>query len=208
MTTQQSTSRREQVLEAARDLVAEGGLGAVTVRAVAARAGIGASTMRHYFPTQRDLHRAVVEGVLDAQLDGRRITDARVAPAGRLTECLAQLLPSDQAQVGALDAWFLMYAAAIGPEASLLGTQVLEQGSDVAREHVTQWCDVLADEGALAVPRRDAVDVALTVVDGLCLQLLTPGTALDVPRAHALLGLVVGSLVRSAPSVQDEAEVT
>ena len=57
-------TRREEIVLAAADLAAERGLSAVTVRAVAARAGIGASTLRHYFPTQSELYHAMV-GTLD-----------------------------------------------------------------------------------------------------------------------------------------------
>ena len=43
----------EQILEAARSVIAESGVAALSVRTVAARAGIGASTLRYHFPTLR-----------------------------------------------------------------------------------------------------------------------------------------------------------
>lgn len=48
------------ILEAARDLLAEGGLGALSMRAVAARVGVSATAIYNYFDSKQDLVRRVV----------------------------------------------------------------------------------------------------------------------------------------------------
>ncbi|QTV79795.1 TetR/AcrR family transcriptional regulator [Microbacterium sp. NIBRBAC000506063] len=85
--------RRKQILAAARELAATGGLAAVSVRSVATRAGIGASTLRHYFPTQQELHDAVLGATFDANLRDLRIAETAVSAEDRLVECLWQFLP-------------------------------------------------------------------------------------------------------------------
>lgn len=50
--------RREQLITAALDLMAEGGPKAATVRAIADRAGITPGLIRHYFSSKDDLTRA------------------------------------------------------------------------------------------------------------------------------------------------------
>ena len=47
--------REETILAAATEIAAEGGMGAVQIAAVAARAGIAAGTVYRYFPPKTDL---------------------------------------------------------------------------------------------------------------------------------------------------------
>ena len=57
--------RREALIAAAQSLVAEGGPQAATVRAIAARAGVTAGLIRHYFQTKDDLTRAAYLALMD-----------------------------------------------------------------------------------------------------------------------------------------------
>lgn len=57
---ERSRARREQLLEAALELFAEGGARAVTHRAVAARAGLPSATPGYYFGTVEELLRAAL----------------------------------------------------------------------------------------------------------------------------------------------------
>lgn len=50
--------RRQALIEAAQELVSEGGPQAATVRAIAARAGVTAGLIRHYFSSKEELTRA------------------------------------------------------------------------------------------------------------------------------------------------------
>jgi AcrR family transcriptional regulator len=68
--------REEAILAAATELAAEGGMAAVQIAAVAARAGIAAGTIYRYFPTKTDL---VVE--LAAAVAGRELSAMAAAAA-------------------------------------------------------------------------------------------------------------------------------
>lgn len=57
--------RRDALIAAALDLIAEGGPGAATVRAIAERAGVTPGLIRHYFRTKEDLTRAAYRAVME-----------------------------------------------------------------------------------------------------------------------------------------------
>ena len=86
------TDTRTKIVAAARDLVLDGSASAPSVRAVAARAGVGASTLRHHFPTQPELMEAVLVAVYADAMPDERIRDASVPAGQRLVECLTNLL--------------------------------------------------------------------------------------------------------------------
>jgi AcrR family transcriptional regulator len=60
--------REEAILEAATTLAAEGGMAAVQIAAVAARAGIAAGTVYRYFPSKTDLVAELVAAVAGREL--------------------------------------------------------------------------------------------------------------------------------------------
>ncbi len=194
-----AVDRREQLLRAAEELVAEAGYAAVSVRAVAQRAGLGASTLRYWFPRQEDLLVAVARRAVDPHLDDRRIAERDVPAADRLAECVAQLLPADDAQLHLLEPWAALLTDAVGPRATPLGRALLEGGVQATAERVRTWVDRLVDEGALDAGRAaTAVTALLTRADGLALGLLS-GTVPDVATAHAVLRADVDALLRAAP---------
>jgi len=63
-------TRRQALIEAAQELVAEGGPQAATVRAIAARAGVTAGLIRHYFSSKEDLTRAAYMALMYGMVDG------------------------------------------------------------------------------------------------------------------------------------------
>lgn len=190
------TDRREQIVRAARELVAEQGIDALSVRNTAARAGIGASTLRHYFPTQQALYDATISASFNAMLEDLRIADPQVPPGDRLLECLLQFLPPTEAQVHTLLDWLNMYAAALGPERTEQGGRALASLSELGRQRVIRWLEVLRTEGRLR-PGDPAGHASLLMVhlDGLCLALLTPGSDTTLARAREQLGAVIRAMV-------------
>lgn len=57
--------RRGAMISAALDLIAEGGIAAATVRAIAEKAGVTPGLIRHYFPSKDDLTRAAYQAVME-----------------------------------------------------------------------------------------------------------------------------------------------
>jgi TetR/AcrR family transcriptional regulator, transcriptional repressor of bet genes len=86
--------RREALVTAVLELVAEGGLQAATVRAIAERAGVTPGLIRHYFQTKEDLTRAAYHHVMVAMTaDSARVLEtAPPDPAARLAVFVAASL--------------------------------------------------------------------------------------------------------------------
>jgi AcrR family transcriptional regulator len=82
--------REEAILEAATQIAADGGMGAVQIATVAERAGIAAGTVYRYFPSKTDLIAELV-----ATIAGRELSimadagDAAPGPLSALAACIA-----------------------------------------------------------------------------------------------------------------------
>jgi len=138
-------ARREQLLAVARDLLRSRPAGEVTVEAVAAAAGVSAGLVFHYFGSQRELRRAVIE-VAVAEL----LSALRPSPG---------LSPADQLRAG-LDTF--TQAVAGSPELFLA---VVRPGSALADVHsgfrsvVGEWLRTGLTEAGVAV--TPVLEVAL-----------------------------------------------
>ena len=78
--------RRDAMIAAALDLIAEGGIAAATVRAIAEKAGVTPGLIRHYFKAKEDLTRAAYQTVMDRMIAANAAV-LETAP----TEALARL---------------------------------------------------------------------------------------------------------------------
>ena len=83
-------ARYEAIIEAARALASESGLGAVQIVPVAERAGIAAGTMYRYFPSKDDLLAAVVGAT--AQREVTALRAAAAAAPGALSALAAAIV--------------------------------------------------------------------------------------------------------------------
>lgn len=84
-------SRRESLIAATQELVAEGGAGAATVRAIAERAGVTPGLIRHYFGSKDDLTRAAYRELMDGMTDKGRdaLEGVGASPKERLAAFIA-----------------------------------------------------------------------------------------------------------------------
>ena len=87
-------TRREALISAALELVAEGGPQAATVRAIADRAGVTPGLIRHYFSTKEELTRAAYLRLMDRMTGDNAavLEDAAHSPAARLAAFVAASL--------------------------------------------------------------------------------------------------------------------
>lgn len=94
------TERRERIAEAIWRLAADGGLDALTMRTVAATAGITLSRLQHYFPTKDDLLAFAFDLVRErtAPRADPGEPDDDTAPGEPVYRLLAELLPLDEAR--------------------------------------------------------------------------------------------------------------
>lgn len=171
-------SRRDDIISAAIRLAEQSppGQASLSVRAVAKEAGIGASTLRHYFPTQSDLHEAIARGSMDVAVKDFSIADSSRDPAERLFECCAQFLPTHEHRDMQLELWFTMHLSALGPERRDVSRRLLEYGHDVTYDYLHRWLGILAEEGHIDPAETAPSAIALfTMLDGLALHsIVTP----------------------------------
>ncbi|WP_411113404.1 TetR/AcrR family transcriptional regulator [Streptomyces sp. 029-5] len=181
-------SRREEIIEAALHLARAEGIGALSVRAVANAAGIGPTTLRHYFPTQAELHQAVAGAVVSGSLDDLAIADDTREPVQRLYDCLQQFLPPSEHQEAVLGGWFELYRLALGPEPLPAVRELLESGHHSSAQVLQRWLGTLADQGHV-VPDEVGTHAAraLALIDGLHLNLLLAPERLDIEAARDTL---------------------
>ncbi|MFI1730356.1 TetR/AcrR family transcriptional regulator [Streptomyces acidicola] len=179
-------SRREEILAAALRLAYEQGIGALSVRSVATAAGVGASTLRHYFPSQADLHQAVASQGVTNVLGDLDIADDSRDPAARLYDCLAQFVPQPNEQVQALTGWAELHRLALGGDAGVM--EILKSGRQASEEALLRWFGALAAQGHVAPADVDAhVTHALALIDGLNLNLFFFPDRVDLAAATTAL---------------------
>lgn len=172
-------TRRDALILAAMDLVAEGGLQAATVRAIAARAGVTPGLIRHYFSTKEELTRAAFRRLMDLMTaDSAAVLQAAGDdPVRRLTAfVLASLRPPvvDPKRLGLWAAFLTVLRT--DPQMR----EVHEQGYRAYRDILETLIQQLPRDATAARCRRDAI-ACNAVIDGLWLEgsALPEGFAVD-----------------------------
>jgi AcrR family transcriptional regulator len=195
--------RRAELAAAARALALEEGLAAVTLRAVAARAGVTPALVAHYHATMDGLVAETFVSVVAAELSElRALLAAEPDPVTRLAALVATLLDGSRDDVTVI--W--VEAFALGRRNAILGAAV--------RDQMDAWSVVIEGviDGGVASgvfhaedPRGVAWQL-LGMIDGLNAQALVRwGGAADRGSllAHALeamLGLARGALLARSSS--------
>lgn len=142
-----------------------------SVRAVAARAGVGASTLRHYFPTQRALIDAALTVLYAEAMPDARIRDTSVPARDRLLECLGVLLEPFSTEEQARKTWHTVYESFLGPDATERGREGYLLLVRQTQRRVESWLAILEAEGALAPGDTAARSrFLLAVIDGVSLD--------------------------------------
>lgn len=167
--------RRDQLMSAAMDVIAEDGLEAATVREIAARAGVTQGLIRHYFASKEELtreaYRAFMNDMTEANLQAAAADAA--SPEQRFVAFLeASLRPPvmSERQVA-------IWAAFLGgarqdPELASIHTETYLAYRDRLQDLVSQ----LPGHGDPITARRAAI--ALNgLIDGLWLEGSYPGNA-------------------------------
>lgn len=100
-------ARREALITAALDLVAEGGAAAATVRAIANRAGVTPGLIRHYFETKEHLTRAAYRALMDrlVEIPKTCMDNAPDIPRARLAAFVAASLRPPVMDPAAMGRW-------------------------------------------------------------------------------------------------------
>jgi AcrR family transcriptional regulator len=183
--------RRRSVSEAACRVLARDGLGALSVRNVAAEAGLPPSTVRYVFPTQASMREHTITLVFDRTRERIDAIPDDLPARDRAHRIVLELLPLDEERVIELDVYLALGNAA-------LTDVLLRPALDRVVREMREWCEEIL--GLLGVPTgvREYEACRLhALVDGLAMHVvrLAPGEpgdwAIDVLDRH-LDGLVAG----------------
>ena len=162
------TRRREDLIAAALDLIAEGGPLAATVRAIADRAGVTPGLIRHYFKTKEDLTRAAYRTVMD------RMTQANAAaldktpddPVARLAAFVAASLRPPVIDPASMGIW-AGFIHMVRQDPAM--REVHEATYLAYRDHLQSLIAALPGRRTAAELRTQAI-ACNAVIDGLWLE--------------------------------------
>lgn len=167
------------------------------MRAVAARAGVGASTLRHYFPTQRALLDAALTVLYTEAMPDARIRDTSVPARERLLECLWVLLEPFSTEEQARATWRTVYETFIAPEVADEARQGYLVLVMQAQRRVESWLAILESEGALPPGEAAARSrFLLAVIDGISLDRAMLPSPARVEFEASTLAMAVDAVFR------------
>ncbi|MBO9521780.1 MAG: TetR family transcriptional regulator [Nocardioidaceae bacterium] len=185
--------RREQIIQAACEVVSEIGFKSLRVADVAKRAQTSTGTVHYYFDTKRDLMHAAFEWNFNQSLERRRpLLESHAEPRDRLRAFVDSYLPRDPVTVTAWHVWAELWVEALHePDLQELNENVYGE-----------WRRVMAAiirDGQDAGQFRDGDPVLLAnaligMIDGLALQVLLASHSMNVDRMKAVCDHVIAAL--------------
>lgn len=188
-------SKKNEIIDAAWLLFQEGGPEAVTVRHVADRAGVGVGTMRHYFPTQKDLLTQLSRHAMKTSLSDCNIEDVSISAVERLKECISQFLPQTEKDESVL----LVCATSLNAcfaKGSLVGQSQYTELSQAGEEKIAYWFQRVQQQGTLLnAPPDVAARLVSHMANGLVMALIYEGQPVPAVQhwedLEAMLALLV-----------------
>jgi AcrR family transcriptional regulator len=160
--------RRDALIAAALELVAEGGAQAATVRAIAMRAGVTAGLIRHYVANKEELIRAAYRQLMERMIadSASSLASAPSGPAMRLATFIANSLRPPVVDPLRLGLWAgFLQGVRRDPEMA----QVHEQSYHAYRDLLQSLITALPRAACADQCRADAI-ACNAVVDGLWLE--------------------------------------
>jgi DNA-binding transcriptional regulator YbjK len=176
--------RRRTVSEAACRVLARDGIGALSVRNVAAEAGLPPSTVRYVFPTQSSMREHTITLVFDRTQERVDAVPVDLPSRERAHRIVLELLPLDEERVIELDVYLALGNAALTDAA-------LRPALDRVVAQMREWSEEILR--LLGVPAADVEYEACrlhALIDGLAMHVvrLAPGEpgdwAIDVLQRH------------------------
>ncbi|WP_434992187.1 TetR/AcrR family transcriptional regulator [Arthrobacter sp. Ld5] len=199
---------RSKILIAAATMLGENPTARLSVRAVAARAQVSTGSLRHFFPTQRDLIDTVIAGIYDLDIPDDPINDRLLSPTERLVACLRLLL----AQVGTGDRarkqWGDLYETYVAVTPSQDATATYLALERLGRHRIERWLTVLIEEGAIPAGEIEQRARFLgTVITGLTNERALPADGVRVETETETLRLAVHAVTTVSRHLSPEGVV-
>lgn len=177
----------DELTDALIGVVVEDGLDAVSIRAVARRAGVSIGTVQYHFATKDDLllaaYRRAIEQVVER---AARLPDPVVEPAGYIRALLHELLPLDDERQAELRVALAFTARSVN---SPRLAELYEHGYRALVDAVEGGLQAAVERGEAApgIDVRQEATQAVAVADGLAWHALCAPSALGVDDARAAL---------------------
>lgn len=186
--------RREQILAATREVVAEKGFRAMRVADVAKRSGASTGTVHYYFETKRDLMHAAFEWNFHASQARRTpLVESHDDPRDRLRAFLDSYLPVDDVVVESWYMWIELWTAALHDE------ELRELNENVYGEWRRTVAGIIRDGQARGYfVSGDPVLLAnglVSMVDGLALQVLLGSRSMTLDQMRRVCEQSVGLIL-------------
>lgn len=183
---------RSKILIAAATMLGENPTARLSVRAVAARAQVSTGSLRHFFPTQRELVETVVAAMYDLQIPDDPINDHSLTPQERLIACLQLLLFHVGVGDRAREMWGSLYEAYVATAPSDDEAAVYLALDRMGRHRIEQWLMTLVDEGAIPAGEIEArARFLATVTSGIATERALPSETVRVDAENETLRLAV-----------------
>ncbi|CAM3732060.1 TetR/AcrR family transcriptional regulator [Tsukamurella ocularis] len=171
--------RRAEIDRVVWTIIAEDGIAAVTLRAIAARGGISMGRVQHYFPTREAIVAHALTSYLTLAEQANPVPDDRDAA---LLMLLTHAIPRDGTQRLGAKVWYAYLAEAVtDPGLRTIVNEALRGAEDLAT--------------GLLAGDRDRARVLLAAADGLAYRALIGVVTADEAEAavRALAGVSPGS---------------
>lgn len=192
---------RSKILIAAATMLGENPTARLSVRGVAARAQVSTGSLRHFFPTQRELIETVVAGMYDLEIPDDPIDDRSLTPEERLTACLQLLLSHVGVGERARQQWGALYEAYVATPPSEDEAATYLALERMGRHRIEQWLTTLVDEGAIAAGGiKERARFLATVTSGIATERALPSETVRVDAEKETLRLAVHAVMSGPPA--------
>ncbi|ANH38240.1 Fatty acid metabolism regulator protein [Nocardioides dokdonensis FR1436] len=188
------SGRRDQILRATCEVIADQGFRSLRVSDVAKRIGTATGTVHYYFPTKRDLLHAAFEHNFSRSLERRRqIIDAEDDPLTRLRALVESYLPEGEETERAWRVWAELWIEALHePELQVINDAVYGEWRAMMAGLIRE-----CQEQGL-VRQGDAVihtNLLIGAVDGLAIQVILGSRSMTIDRMRQVCTTYLDSLV-------------
>jgi AcrR family transcriptional regulator len=181
--------KRTTIVLAVLRVIAIRGLGAVSIRSVAAEAGVSAGRVQHYFGSKRELIRASTAFMISAAEARHFDTGTPRSLNDELWEILTHALPLASKSPAGTSVFYSLVAASVAdPELAAILSEAKSGVEDLIAHQLADLVPSLADPQA-------AARHLLALSDGLTLQVLIGHQTAD--QAHATLRTALDTYVKS-----------
>jgi AcrR family transcriptional regulator len=182
--------RRAQLAAAAARIIGRAGIGAVTLREVAAECGWTTGALTHYFTDKQELLELTMEMSLAARRERWSAARASLQPADVLRQTMFEALPTDETSRLHWTVTFAFVAQAASEP------RIAERQRDAYRAFIDHLAELLEATGSTpAAARQTAVELT-TTLNGVCLQALFDPQSWPAKRQRAAIEAALASVDR------------